>query len=123
VKVYILDDSTLLREALKAMLLLSVSEEIEIAGEADNPGDAIEDILKLNPDVVILDIRMPDGNGIDIIEFIKKKNLFTIVIVFTNYPYRQYREKCMELGADFFFDKSNDFEKIPELLKQLLPIS
>ena len=43
-----------------------------------------------------------------------------VVIIFTNYPYPQYRKKCMEAGADFFFDKSMEFEKIPEVLGQLV---
>ena len=116
-KVYIVDDSPLLRDRLKTMLLTSA--EVEIAGEADNPHDGIKDIQRLDPDVVILDIRMPDGNGIDIIEEIKRINSPPTVIMFTNYPYRQYREKCMDLGADFFFEKSRDFEKIPEVLEQM----
>jgi DNA-binding NarL/FixJ family response regulator len=117
VKVYIVDDSPLLRDRLKAMLLTSA--EVEIAGEADNPHDGIKDIRRLAPDVVILDIRMPGGNGIDIIEKIKGINSSPTVIMFTNYPHRQYREKCMNLGADFFFEKSRDFEKIPEVLEQM----
>ena len=120
-KVYIVDDSPLLRDRLKAMLLTSA--EVEIAGEADNPYDGIKDIQRLAPDVVILDIRMPDGNGIDIIEEIKRINSPPTVIMFTNYPYRQYREKCMDLGADFFFEKSRDFEKVLEVLEQMIPSS
>jgi DNA-binding NarL/FixJ family response regulator len=117
VKVYIVDDSLLLRDRLKTMLL--ESDGIEITGEADNPHDAVEDILRLNPDVVILDIRMPRGSGIDVIRAIKSANMFTVIIVFTDYPYRQYKTKCMNLGADYFFEKSEDFQKIPETLEQL----
>jgi DNA-binding NarL/FixJ family response regulator len=117
VKVYIVDDSSLLRDRLKTMLL--ASDGVEITGEADNPHDAGEDILRLNPDVVILDIRMPRGSGIDLIETIKSVNLFTVIIVFTDYPYRQYKKKCMSLGADYFFEKSEDFQEIPKTLEQL----
>jgi DNA-binding NarL/FixJ family response regulator len=119
--VYIVDDSALLRDRLKTMLLTSTG--IEIAGEADNPHDAVEGILRLHPDVVILDIRMPGGNGIDVIEKVKEKGSLPTLIVFTNYPHRQYREKCMDLGADFFFEKSQDFEKVPEVLERLLQVS
>jgi len=42
-----------------------------------------------------------------------------VVIVFTNYPYPQYRRKCIDAGADFFFDKSTEFDKVTEVLKQL----
>jgi hypothetical protein len=42
-----------------------------------------------------------------------------MVIMLTNYPYPQYRKKCLGLGADYFFDKSTEFEKVTELFKQL----
>ncbi len=116
-KIYIVDNSPLLRDRLKAMLL--ASGEVEITGESDTPEDAVEDILRLNPDVVILDIGMPRGSGIGVIETIKSANLFTVVIVFTDYPYRQYRKKCMDMGADYFFEKSEEFQKIPGVLEQL----
>jgi DNA-binding NarL/FixJ family response regulator len=103
--------------------MLLTSAEVEIAGEADNPHEGIKDIQRLKPDAVILDIRMPGGNGIDIIEDIKRINSHPIVIIFTNYPHRQYREKCMDLGADFFFEKSRDFDKVPEVLEQLIHVS
>jgi len=96
---------------------------IEIAGEADNVSDAVKEIVRLSPDVVILDIRMPGGNGIDVIERVREAGLFPFIIVLTNYPYRQYRGKCLELGADFFFDKSSDFEKIPQVLERLAQVS
>jgi len=69
---------------------------------------------------VILDIRMPGGSGIDVLEDIKKINAAPIVIILTNYPYPQYRKKCMAAGADYFFDKSSEFEKVTEVLKKLI---
>ena len=121
VNVFLVDDSPLLRDRLKDMLLTVPG--IEIAGEADNSRTAIDGILRLNPDVVIVDIRMPGGSGMEVIESIQKVDLPAAVIVLTNYPYRQYRERCLTLGADFFLDKSNDFERIPEVLEQLMQAS
>ena len=62
---------------------------------------------------------MPGGSGIDVLREIKQNNQTPLVIVLTNYPYPQYRRKCMDAGADFFFDKSTEFDKVTEVLKQL----
>jgi DNA-binding NarL/FixJ family response regulator len=115
-KVFIADDSAVLRERLAEML--SELPGIEIAGYAQDVPEALASIKRLNPDAVILDIRMPGGSGIDVLQDIKKDNRTTLVIVLTNFPYPQYRKKCLELGADYFFDKSTEFEKVPQVFKQ-----
>ena len=117
-KVFIADDSAVFRERLTEML--SDLPEIEIIGQAEDGIQATNLIEKLNPNVVILDIRMPRGNGMDVLQNIKKNNPALIVIMLTNYPYPQYRKKCMALGADYFFDKSTEFEKVMEVLEQLI---
>ena len=117
-KVFIADDSAVMRERLIEML--SELPEIEIIGQAQDGIKAKNLIEKLNPDVVILDIRMPRGNGIDVLQNIKKDNPALIVIMLTNYPYPQYRKKCMKAGADYFFDKSTEFEKVTEVCEQLI---
>lgn len=117
-RVFIADDSVLLRERLKVML--SELNEVEVIGEAEDGHQALKGIHELSPDVVILDIRMPDGNGINVLQNIKRMERDPVVIMFTNYPYPQYRKKCVELGADYFFEKSKEFEKVTETLKQLI---
>ena len=117
-RVFIVDDSAIVRVRLKAMF--SEIPGIEIVGEAANARDAIKDIRKLKPDVAIVDIRMPGGNGIDALKNIKKMKQAPVVIILTNYPYPQYRKKCTEAGANFFFDKSSEFEKVMEVLEQLI---
>ena len=98
--------------------MLSDLEKIEIVGEAGDAEEAIQSIRKVKPDVVILDIRMPGGNGIGVLQAIRKEKMNVKVIMLTNYPYPHYRKKCMEAGADFFFDKSSEFRKIREVLHQ-----
>src|SRR5437764_11818681 len=100
-RVLIADDSAVVVERL--VTLLSELAEIEIVGEAQTCGEATERIRRLQPDVVILDIRMPDGSGIDVLETVKQSTPAPIVIMLTNFPYPQYREKCLRAGADFFF--------------------
>jgi len=117
-RVFIADDSEILRSRLIEML--SEFKEIDIVGQTGYAQEAIESIKELIPDVVILDIRLPDGNGINLLEMIKKDNISTKVIIFTNYPYFQYRKRCLDAGAEFFFYKAAEFEKLVETLKQLI---
>lgn len=117
-KVFIVDDSALVRERIITMI--SEHPGIEITGQAENALEGIDSIRKLKPDVVILDIRMPGGNGIEVLKNIKKNSSGPTIIILTNYPYPQYRKKCMEAGADFFFDKSTEFNKIIEVIKKLI---
>jgi len=120
-RLFIADDSEILRSRLVEML--SEFKDIEIVGQAEYAQEAVESIRELIPDVVILDLRLPDGNGINVLKKIKKGNSSIKVIIFTNYPYFQYRKRCMEAGAEFFFYKATEFEKLVEVLKQLIPAS
>ena len=117
VRVFIADDSLIVREHL--VTLLDELTEVEIVGQAETVAEAISAIGKLQPDVVILDIRMPDGSGIDVLESIKQDEPAPVVVVLTNYPYPAYRQKCLQAGADFFLDKSAEFDQIPGLFEQL----
>ena len=117
-KVFIADDSQVIRERLSA--LLSDIEGIEVIGEAKDGLEGRDAILKQKPDVVILDLRMPWRNGLDMLRDIKESNPDIKVIILTNYPYPQYRRRCMEEGADYFFNKSSEFEKVPEVLAKLI---
>ena len=118
-RLFIADDSNILRSRLKE--ILSEFKEIEIVGQARLASEALDSIRRLAPDVVILDIRFPNGSGIDVLETVKKENIPTKVIIFTNFPYLQYRKKCFDVGADFFFYKAIEFEKLITTLERLIP--
>jgi DNA-binding NarL/FixJ family response regulator len=115
----IVDDSAVIRRRLVS--LLSEIEGVQLVGEA---GDAIKgaDLIRgLNPDVVILDIRMPDRSGIGLLESIQDRVDMPVIIVLTNYPYAAYRKRCMELGASHFFDKSTEFDELEQVVRELAP--
>ncbi len=117
-KVFIADDSAPVRERLAA--LISDLETVQLVGQAENGHDAMEAVRKLRPDVVILDIRMPEGNGFQVLEEIKKNVATTVVIMLTAFPYPQYRRKCLEAGAECFFDKTTEFDRVAEALEHLM---
>ncbi|MDP2861972.1 MAG: response regulator transcription factor [Desulfobacterales bacterium] len=116
-KVLIVDDSKIVCEGLQQMLINIA--DVEVVGQANDAQDAITAILEYEPDVVILDIRLPGLSGIDVLKDIRAKNLSSLVIMLTNYPYPQYRKICKELGADYFFDKVTEIEEIPILIEEL----
>lgn len=116
-KVFIVDDAIPILIRLTNML--SGDRNIKLVGIANNAAKALEYITKSNPDLIILDIHMPDGSGIDILRQIKKENPSRIVVILTNYIETDYREICKNEGADYFLDKSIEFEKVIEICKNL----
>lgn len=116
-RVFVVDDSALLRE--RVIGLLSELVGIEIVGQAQHALEAFHAIYELKPDVVILDIHLIAGNGIDVLQKIKRLDAAPIVIILTNSPTPPYRKKCMRAGADFFLDKSSGFEIIKALVLSL----
>jgi len=116
-RVLIVDDSKIVCKGLQQMLINIA--DVEIVGQAHNAKDAIRFISESKPDVVILDIRLPDLSGIDVLKNIRDKKLPIRVIMLTNYPYPQYRKKCEELGADYFFDKVAEIKEIPNVIEEL----
>ena len=116
-KVLIVDDSAVVRVRL-ADLLLEV-EGVESVAQAENGQQALELVKSLKPDVAIVDVRMPRSSGIDLLEDVRKSKQTLKVIMLTNYPTPENREKCLSLGADYFFDKSSEIEEVVNALKYL----
>jgi DNA-binding NarL/FixJ family response regulator len=116
-KVLIVDDSAVVRVRL-ADLLLEV-EGVESVAQAENGQQGLELVKSLKPDVAIVDVRMPRRSGIDLLEDVRKSRQTLKVIMLTNYPTPENREKCLSLGADYFFDKSSEIEEVVNALKYL----
>jgi DNA-binding NarL/FixJ family response regulator len=117
-KVLIADDSSLLRDRIRS--LLNGFKEKLVEYEAENGMDTLTFVKKKEPDLVILDIRMPGMNGIDVLKRIKELKLKVKVCVLTNYAYPIYKKKCYEAGADYFLRKSDDFEEIEIIISDML---
>lgn len=117
-KLLIADDSSLMRERIKNQV--KDFDQVTIVGEADNGRTAMEMIRKLDPDLVILDLHMPEIGGMEVLKKIKDDKMKTKVCILTNYSYPHYRTKCLALGADYFLSKSEDFEKTNSVIADLL---
>ena len=116
-KVLIVDDSAIVRVRL-ADLLYEV-EGIHVVAQAEDALQALELARTLNPDAVIVDVRMPRRSGIDLIEEFKNTRQIPKIIMFTNYPTLENREKCFSRGADYFFDKPMEIEEVISVLTDL----
>ena len=113
-KVFVVEDSPII--VARLITLLQDIEDIEISGMATTAEAASIGIAKLHPDVVILDIVLVNGTGIDVLRTLKRESHSPAVIMLTNHTYPQYRDICEELGAEYFLDKSTEFEKVGDLL-------
>lgn len=118
VTVFIVDDSPQLTEMLGELIV--DPGRVEIAGTADSAQRAIDDIHRLNPDMVIVDLQLKDGNGFDVVKAIRSlpNNENTVIVLFTNHLAGEFRNHAMKLGADFFLDKSRDHARIVDLIRE-----
>jgi DNA-binding NarL/FixJ family response regulator len=116
-KVLIVDDSAVVRDRLKEAL--SDVDGVEIAGEAADAVEGVRMAREIAPRLVILDIHMPGGSGIDVLHRIKEYAPGTVVVMFTNYSGEQYRKTCMSAGADYFCDKSMEYETVARICRDL----
>lgn len=111
-KVLVVDDSNIVRSRL--MRIFSAEGGVDVMGLTGD--EEIDFIEKYNPDFVVLDIKLKKRSGVDILKSIKTTSPGTIVAMLTNYYDQYYLNRCKELGADYFFDKSMDFEKLADLI-------
>ncbi|MCX6303604.1 MAG: response regulator transcription factor [Bacteroidetes bacterium] len=117
-KLVIADDSSLMRERIKSQV--SSFDQVTIVGEAGNGRTAMEMVIEFDPDLILLDLHMPEMGGMEVLKKIKEAKLNTKVCILTNYSYPQYKERCLALGADFFLSKSDDFEKTNVVISNML---
>lgn len=116
-KVLLVEDSRILRERLRG--LIREIPGVQIVAEADAEADARARIDLLHPEVIVLDLRLRSGSGLSVLDYVKAKQPDSIVIVLTNYGDAEYRNKCINLGADYFFDKSRDIDTFIGVLAEL----
>lgn len=108
-KLLIVEDSLLVRERLASFF--AAFPKLEIAAAA-NTAEAFAHFRTWRPDVAILDIGLPDGNGIDVLRTVKRERPATRILMFSSHD--SCRESCRAAGADGFFDKADDFDSLAD---------
>lgn len=116
-KVMVVEDSRAIRERVMAKLADIVDKKSLMA--AGTVEEAVELFFEHHPDVIVLDLLLPDGNGLDVLMNIQALQQPSRVLVMTAEPNPQYRKRALQLGASHFFDKIKDFDKVFETVAEM----
>ncbi len=115
IKILVADDSAILRNGLK--IILEQDKEIEVLGCAENGKEAYEMCKEYNPDIVLMDIRMPVSDGIEGTSLIKSFNENIKVIILTTFDDKSTISKVIEKGADAYVLKDIKDEDLINIIK------
>jgi len=112
--ILIVEDNKLVCDRL--MHMLTAISGVAMLDPATSFASAKQALATVKADWVILDIQLPDGNGIDLIPVIKAANPQATVVMLTNHAFSAHRKRSMDAGADYFLDKSTEFCRLAEIL-------
>lgn len=115
IRVLIVDDHPIIRSGIKS--ILDKEEDITVVGEAMNCAEAIESTAHLQPDVVLMDLNLPDRNGIEAIKEILAQNTTVRILVLSNYSEEKMIYKALEAGALGYLLKIDTLEQISNAIR------
>lgn len=113
-RIFLVEDSAALR--VRLIRVLNAVPGFQVCGSADGVEQSIAAIGRAKPDAVILDIGLPDGNGLDVLRAIRAKGNRAHVVVLTNHALEGYRRAAFAAGVDAFLDKSGELQPLIALL-------
>ena len=116
VRVMLVDDHGIVREGLRNLL---TQPGIEVIGEAECGNEAVKLVAQLNPDVMLLDIRMKNGDGLSCLPQIKAASPTTAVIMLTTYANPGYLARAIEGGAAGYLSKETDPDQIVRAVRSV----
>ena len=117
-KILLIDDTRIVLQHLQT--LLSELTQVSRTEAVMSAEEALTMLDNYEPDIMVLDINMPGMNGIEMLKKLPfKKMIRPVVIMLTNNTFAGYRDECMRLGADYFLDKSKDFQLIPSIVEKI----
>jgi DNA-binding NarL/FixJ family response regulator len=114
VKVFLADDSAPIRDRVAAMLETSA---MAIVGQAATPQASIDGILATSPDVVVLDVQLEGGQGLEVLRAIRQAAPIVAFVVFSSNSGPAYRKRYAAEGAAAFLDKSTEFDQLVRAVK------
>lgn len=118
IKIMLADDHVLVREGMRQ--LLEFDGSIEVVAEANDGVECLEKIGKYNPDVLLLDINMPNKNGIEVLTEIKKKQMKVKVLILTVHTETEYLLKAVDIGADGYIMKDSEFSELRRAIETVV---
>ena len=116
-RVLIADDHAIVRQGLRQ--ILSDTTDLEVAGEADNGAAAVQLARQQPWDVMLMDVSMPDRNGIDALKIIHKEFPRLPVLILSMYPEDQYAIRALKAGAAGYLTKQSAPEQLVNAIRQV----
>jgi DNA-binding NarL/FixJ family response regulator len=117
INVLIVDDNKWIQDGIK--MRLKNSEEIDIIGAVSNGRDAVEFCKKTRPDIVLMDISMPEMDGLEATKLIKKLDPSIKVLILSSYFTQEYLQKAMEYNCNGYIDKGSEMEDFISIIKSV----
>ncbi|MGZ5786932.1 MAG: response regulator [Ramlibacter sp.] len=108
-KVFLADDSAAIRERVAAIL---AAGQMTIVGQAETPQGSIDGILSAQPDVVVLDVQLEGGTGLEVLRAVREADPKIAFVVFSNNSAPAYRKRYIGAGATQFLDKCTEFDQL-----------
>jgi DNA-binding NarL/FixJ family response regulator len=111
IRVFLADDSEAIRQRVGQMLR---GAAMTVVGEGMSPAQCIEGILGSHPDVVVLDVQLDGGQGLEVLKAVRDKAADVAFVVFSNNSATAYRKRYLAAGATRFLDKSTEFDQLAQ---------
>lgn len=115
IRVLIADDHPIVRQGLRS--LLTQYEDLEVAGEADTGPAVLEQMARLRPDVVLLDVRLAGANGVEIARRLRRDHPETRIIILTTYDDEEYLFGALQVGAQAYLLKDVSLDTLPAAIR------
>jgi two-component system response regulator DevR len=116
-KVYLVEDSEIIRQRLHQ--LLGSIAAIQIVGEAEDAGPALEGINATQAEVAVIDMQLAHSSGLTVLKGLANRKPRVIAMVLTNYATPEFKRECLAAGAQYFFDKTNEFDLVRQTIRDL----
>ena len=117
-KIYLLDDHPIVIEGLKKVI--EAQEDLQVVGSTEDANAALQQMTKLKPDIVVLDITLKDRSGVDVIKKIRASLPATQVLVYSMHDENVYAERCLRAGAMCYLMKSEGGARLLQGIRQII---
>ncbi len=113
-EIFLVEDSAIVRKRMTEML--AAVPGARVSGHASSADTAIREILAAKPDVVVLDLKLAQGSGFDVLRAVRARAPAIDFYMLSNFSSEPYRRLARQLGAVDFFDKSSEFERVRDIV-------
>jgi DNA-binding NarL/FixJ family response regulator len=117
-KIYLLDDHPVVIEGLKK--IIDQQEDMQVVGSAEDAVSGLQQIGKIKPEIVVLDITLKDRSGVDLIKKLRASHPGTHILVYSMHDENVYAERCLRAGAMGYLMKGESAQRLLQGLRQIM---